>query len=235
VSGRNSSCTGSSETDPRECEWKQASRAQKSSRFFEDSHSCPVGLTKLAFSWKPFLSARGRGYAHHPSAQCEAIEVPSRTDDTGFSPVRATFLKERLWRHVQVLVAGAILAPGCTTLSCALRAMGLDQEKGFQRYHRALSRASWSSWEASRELLRLLVETLVGEGDPLVVGIDETLEADRRATEAGQHHSASRPEDLGGAECPSRTVLGSHGDVRIGGSDHHCCLESVSGDLSQGL
>ena len=62
-----------------------------------------------------------------------------------------------------------------------------------------------------------------------------TKAADRLLTEAGQHCSATRPEDLGGAEYPSRTVLGSHGDVWIGGSDHHCRLESVSGDLSQGL
>jgi hypothetical protein len=54
--------------------------------------------------------------------------------------------------------------------------MGLDQEKCFHRYHRALSRPCWSSLEASRLLLRLLVETFVPEGDPLVVGIDETLE-----------------------------------------------------------
>ncbi len=54
--------------------------------------------------------------------------------------------------------------------------MGLDQEKRFHRYHRVLSHASWSSVEASRVLLRLLVETFVAEGDPLVVGIDETLE-----------------------------------------------------------
>jgi hypothetical protein len=59
------------ETDPRECEWKQASRAQKSSRFFEDGQSCPVGLTKLAFSWKPFASERGRG-THKLSARNEA-------------------------------------------------------------------------------------------------------------------------------------------------------------------
>jgi hypothetical protein len=39
-----------------------------------------------------------------------------------------------------------------------------------------LSRASWSSLEVSRVLLRLLVETFVREGGPLVVGIDETLE-----------------------------------------------------------
>src|SRR3712207_237245 len=54
--------------------------------------------------------------------------------------------------------------------------MGLDQEKRFPRYHRVLSRASWSSREVSRVLLGLLVEAFVPEGDPLVVGIDETLE-----------------------------------------------------------
>ena len=54
--------------------------------------------------------------------------------------------------------------------------MGLEHEKRFHRYHRVLSRARWSSVKASRVLLGLLVEMLVPEGDPLVVGIDETLE-----------------------------------------------------------
>ena len=88
----------------------------------------------------------------------------------------APLFSKRVWRHVQVLVAGTILAPGRRTVSSALRAMGLDQEKRFHRYHRVLSRASWSSREASRVLLGLLVEAFVPEGDPLVVGIDETLE-----------------------------------------------------------
>jgi hypothetical protein len=70
---------------------------------------------------------------------------------------------------------GAILAPGRRTVSSALRAMGLDQHKRFHRYHRVLSRASWSSRQASRILLGLLVEAFVGEG-PLILGIDETLE-----------------------------------------------------------
>ncbi len=39
-----------------------------------------------------------------------------------------------------------------------------------------LSRASWSSLEASRVLLGLLVGAFMPEGGPLVVGIDETLE-----------------------------------------------------------
>jgi hypothetical protein len=54
--------------------------------------------------------------------------------------------------------------------------MGLDQEKRFHRYHRVLSRANCSSREVGRVLVGLLVEAFVPEGDPLVVGIDETLE-----------------------------------------------------------
>ena len=88
----------------------------------------------------------------------------------------APLFSKGVFQHVQVLVAGAILAPGRRTVSSALRAMGLDQHKRFHRYHRVLSRASWSSREVSRILLGLLVEAFVSEGDPLLVGIDDTLE-----------------------------------------------------------
>jgi hypothetical protein len=91
------------------------------------------------------------------------------------SPFTPLFSK-RVFQHAQVLLAGAILAPGRRTVSSALRAMGLDQQKRFHRYHRVLNRASWSSQEVSCVLLRLLVEAFVPEGDPLVVGIDETVE-----------------------------------------------------------
>ena len=87
----------------------------------------------------------------------------------------APLFSKSVWRDVQVLVAGAILTPGRRTVSSALRAMGLDQERRFHRYHRVLSRAVWSSREASRILVGLLVEAFVPEG-PLVFGIDETLE-----------------------------------------------------------
>jgi hypothetical protein len=87
----------------------------------------------------------------------------------------APLFSERVFRHARVLLIGAILAPGARTVSSALRAMGLEQEKRFHRYHRVLSRARWSSREASRILLGLLLEAFVGEG-PLILGIDETLE-----------------------------------------------------------
>jgi hypothetical protein len=80
-----------------------------------------------------------------------------------------------VFQHVQLLLTGFILAPGKRTVASALRAIGLDKEKRFCRYHRVLSRAVWSSREASRILLELLVEAFVPDG-PLVVGVDETLE-----------------------------------------------------------
>ena len=55
----------------------------------------------------------------------------------------APLFSERVFRHARVLLIGAILAPGARTVSSALRALGLDRERRFHRYHRVLSRASW--------------------------------------------------------------------------------------------
>lgn len=90
----------------------------------------------------------------------------------------APLFSARVFEHVGVLLAGAILAPGKRTVASALRAMGLEQEKNFCRYHRVLNRARWSSRVASRVLLRLLVEAFVPDG-ALIIGVDETLERRR--------------------------------------------------------
>ncbi len=87
----------------------------------------------------------------------------------------APLFSKRVWRHVQVLLAGAILTPAQRTVTAALRVVGLGHSPHFQRYHRVLNRASWSSLAISRVLLRLLVAAFVPDG-PLVVGVDETLE-----------------------------------------------------------
>src|SRR5215212_5880657 len=92
----------------------------------------------------------------------------------------APLFRSRVWRHAQVLLGGAILAPGRRTVAAALRVMGLERERRFERYHRVLNRARWSGLAASRVLLNLLVTVLVPSG-PLLVGIDETLERRRGA------------------------------------------------------
>src|SRR5918998_68584 len=88
---------------------------------------------------------------------------------------------ERMWDWVQVLVVGAILTPGQRTVAAVLRVMGLSDERQFQNYHRVLNRASWSSREVSRRLLGLLVETFVPVDEPVVIGMDETIERRRGA------------------------------------------------------
>src|SRR5579875_51961 len=82
------------------------------------------------------------------------------------------------WRHIPLLVAGAILAPGRRMVSSILRVTGHGDDAAFTTYHRVLNRAVWSSLAASRILLGLLIAAFAPEG-PLVLGIDETLERRR--------------------------------------------------------
>jgi hypothetical protein len=90
---------------------------------------------------------------------------------TTFAPL----FTKRVWPHVQVLLLGAILAPGKRTATAALRVMGLAHAKAFQQYHRVLNRTVWFSLEGARLLLLLLV-SLLAPGGPLVMGLDDTLE-----------------------------------------------------------
>ena len=86
---------------------------------------------------------------------------------------------ERVWEWAKVLVIGAILAPGERTVTAILRVMGCSDEKQFQNYHRVLNRARWSSRELSRVLLVLLVHLFVAGNEPMILGLDETIERRR--------------------------------------------------------
>lgn len=81
-----------------------------------------------------------------------------------------------VWVLGQVLLVGAILSPHKRTVTAALRAMGLSEAKGFDKYHRVLNRDQWSGLQLSRILLVLLVTTFVAGGVPVLIGVDETLE-----------------------------------------------------------
>jgi hypothetical protein len=104
--------------------------------------------------------------------------MPMPTLPTDYLNIVAQFaplFSKGLWAQVQVLVVGAILTPGQRTVTAVLRIMGLSNEPHFQTYHRVLNRAVWSSWEVSRVLLLLLVQTFAVRG-PIVAGIDDTIE-----------------------------------------------------------
>ena len=90
----------------------------------------------------------------------------------------APLFSKPVFKHVKVLLMGAILSPASRTVTNALRVMGLSGEKHFQTYHRVLNRASWSSLQASRILLKLLIKSLGLSGE-IVIGFDETIERRR--------------------------------------------------------
>jgi hypothetical protein len=92
----------------------------------------------------------------------------------------ARLFSNRVWKQAKILLIGAMLSPAERTVTAALRVMGLSRETHFQTYHRVLNRARWSSLEASRILLGLLVNAFAMQG-PLILGLDDTIERRRGA------------------------------------------------------
>jgi DDE superfamily endonuclease len=86
----------------------------------------------------------------------------------------APLFSKRVFALAKLLLVGAILAPGKRTVTAVLRVMGKSAHAHFQNYHRVLNRAQWSSLEAGRILLGLLLDAFAPEG-PVVMGIDETI------------------------------------------------------------
>src|SRR3982750_2276684 len=102
-------------------------------------------------------SAR-KGWSPGLTTQEEACAMPTSVPAVlaaWMQPFAASFTPA-VWRHVLVLVAGVVLAPGRRTVTAALRVMGLDQAPGFAVYHRVLSMGGWSSRVLAHRLLRLV-------------------------------------------------------------------------------
>jgi hypothetical protein len=91
-----------------------------------------------------------------------------------FAPV----FSRPVWQHVQVLMTGAVLAPGTRTVTAILQVMGRSTAPDFQTYHRVLNRAVWSPLTARRLLLRLLVAVFIPHG-VIVFGLEDTIERRR--------------------------------------------------------
>ena len=87
-----------------------------------------------------------------------------------------SLFSETVWDYAQILLMGAILAPGVRTVSATLTVMGLKDDPQYQNYYRVLNRAKWCGRTASYLLLGLIIQTFVAAGVPIVIGVDETLE-----------------------------------------------------------
>ncbi len=90
-------------------------------------------------------------------------------------PFRGAFTAPT-WRLVLVLVMGALLAPGKRTVSACLRITGRAMAANYASYHQVLNRARWRPRDLARQLARQLVATLVETGEPIIIGLDDTIE-----------------------------------------------------------
>jgi len=91
------------------------------------------------------------------------------------------------------LATGYLLCRGRTTISNALRMVGLKDDRGYPKYYDIFRRASWSQFKASRILLGLIdKEFLCGKTVRIIV--DTTLERRRgnKIFGLGMHRDAAR-------------------------------------------
>jgi DDE superfamily endonuclease len=102
------------------------------------------------------------------------LSLPKEINEV-FTPFKVLFVQQRSWHKAQLMLVGALLCRGQRTVSQVLRVMGLEQERQYGKYYRMLSRVGWSGLAAAQILLGLIV-ALLGSGETVVIGIDETLE-----------------------------------------------------------
>ena len=91
----------------------------------------------------------------------------------------AAMFTQPSWLNAVALAMGALLCLNRRTVCAALRAVDGTSDNGFSRFHRVLSRGAWSGLPGSRILLGLLLKAFVPDGQPLVIGVDDTIERRR--------------------------------------------------------
>src|SRR3954470_11635309 len=97
----------------------------------------------------------------------------ARALESWLLPFAAMFTQPS-WLNAVALATGALMCLNRRTVCAALRAVDGAADTGFSRFHRFLSRATWSGLQGSRILLGLLVTAFVADGQPLVVGVDDS-------------------------------------------------------------
>jgi hypothetical protein len=78
------------------------------------------------------------------------------------------------WKKSLTLLFGTIICTGKRTVCSALRAMGLENETSFSKYHHLLNRTNWSLLKAAKILFFILLPLI--KNNPIILDVDETLE-----------------------------------------------------------
>ncbi len=142
----------------------------------------------------------------------------------------------RTWRKAQLLVLGAILSPGKRTVSSALSILGIGQHGDFAIFHQVLNRARWQPLQLSRALLLLVVGRLSSSTEPLVFGIDETVERrwGRKIVAKGRYRDPVRSTDDQVVMTPGLQWVSLMLLTRVGWAGRHWALPFLTALVPSG-
>jgi hypothetical protein len=96
---------------------------------------------------------------------------------TILQPFATIFRQERVFRKALTLLIGCILCIGGVTVCAALRAIGLNTDKTYSRFHRLLNHDYWNMMLASKILLQMIVKAFPQK--ILTFAVDDTIERRR--------------------------------------------------------
>lgn len=93
-----------------------------------------------------------------------------------------------------VLLAGMIARPARRSVCGMLIGAGMSRLWHHSRAHWFFSRARWSTDQIGLVLLKLVADTMLGPGTPVLIAVDDTLfrRSGRKVTGAFWHHDGSR-------------------------------------------
>ena len=123
-------------------------------------------------------------------------------------------------------MVGTILSPGKRTVSSTLNILRIGQHGDFAVYHHVLNRAQWSPLQLSRVLLLLVAGRLGSPAEPLVFGIDETVERrwGRKIAAKGRYRDPVRSTDDQVVMTPGLQWVSLMLLTRIGWAGQHWAL-----------
>ena len=131
----------------------------------------------------------------------------------------------RTWRKAQLLAMGAILSPGKRTVSSALNILGIGQHGDFAVYHHVLNRRPMVAAATEPGAMLLVAGRLGSSTEPLVFGIDETVDATLGPEDCGQGAVSGSGAVQGrpGGDDP-RTAMGEPDVADAGWAGRHWAL-----------
>lgn len=105
----------------------------------------------------------------------------------------STMFSESVFEKFMTLLQGAVLTPGCRTISRILRLVGSLADAHPSSYHRVLSHRRWSMWPMARILAEYILSAFCHKGVIRIVG-DETVteHTGRKVFGKARHRDAKR-------------------------------------------